>query len=127
MELSTIINIFIALFLVWFLFKQFAPIKGLKVLKDQEFRDKMKASNSFLIDVREPHEYKTGYIAGAKNMPLSQFKKHVETIPKDKGIFLYCQSGMRSKKAARILNTNGFSELSHLQGGLLSWTGKTNK
>jgi rhodanese-related sulfurtransferase len=48
-------------------------------------------------------------------------------IPKDKSVYLYCRSGMRSKQAARILQKNGFHEIAHLQGGMMSWKGKITK
>jgi len=37
---------------------------------------------------------------------------------KDMIIIVYCQSGIRSKKAIRILNKNGFKNLYHLKDGL---------
>ncbi|ULO10482.1 rhodanese-like domain-containing protein [Paenibacillus sp. 19GGS1-52] len=80
-----------------------------------------------LIDVREPGEYKTGYINGAKNIPLSQLSGRLGEIPKDNTIFLYCRSGMRSKNAARVLIKNGFTGLVHLQGGLSGWSGKLKR
>ena len=37
---------------------------------------------------------------------------------KERTIVVYCQSGIRSKKAIKILNKNGFTNLFHLKGGL---------
>lgn len=115
-------------FLVWFVYSRFAAVRGLKNLIPDQFQDELKGNrNQVLIDVREPSELKQGYIPGAINIPLSQMKKRVGEIPQNDRIYLYCRSGMRSKQAARILQKNGFREISHLQGGMMSWKGKITK
>lgn len=129
MEISTILNGLVYVFLAWFIFTRFAPIKGLQNLNNDEFRDRMQqqVSNPILIDVREPHEYKQGYIPGAINIPLSQLKSRTGEIPKDKDLLLYCRSGMRSKQAGRVLSKQGFASMAHLKGGILSWGGTIKK
>jgi rhodanese-related sulfurtransferase len=127
MDTTTLINIVTVIMLIWFFYKRFAPIKNLKSYNAQQFRELQQNRNSIVIDVREPHEYKGGYIPGAMNIPLSQLKHRVGDVPKDKDVLLYCRSGMRSKQAARILSKKGISQLGHLQGGMMSWTGKLTK
>ncbi|MCJ8013280.1 rhodanese-like domain-containing protein [Paenibacillus sp. KQZ6P-2] len=125
MNSSTIFYIVLALFVVWMLYRMFAPVKGLVQLRDESFRQKMEQSkHKRLIDVREVHEFKSGHIPGAVNIPLSQFGSRTSEISKDDDVFLYCQSGMRSKQAAKILLKNGFPEVNNLMGGISSWTGK---
>lgn len=128
MSYNAIFNIAIVLLLVWFVYARFVGIKGLKNLTPEQFQGELKLNlNRILIDVREPGEVKQGYIAGAKNIPLSQLKQRLGEIPIDKNVYLYCRSGMRSKQAARILHKNGFRNLAHLQGGIMSWDGKITK
>ncbi|NHN33757.1 rhodanese-like domain-containing protein [Paenibacillus agricola] len=128
MDFKLIFNIIVVVFLIWFVYSRFAGVKGLKHLVPDQFQDELKGNhNKVLIDVREPGEVKQGYIPGALNIPLSQIKNRVGEIPKDKSVYLYCRSGMRSKQAARILSKNGFQELAHLQGGIMSWKGKLTK
>ncbi|KTD84630.1 sulfurtransferase [Paenibacillus etheri] len=106
----------------------FGKSASVRTLKVAEFRSKMELSkNKLLIDVREPDEYKSGFIPGAKNIPLSQMEKRLGEIPKDRDLLLYCRSGMRSKSAARILSKHGFTRLAHLQGGVSSWNGKLSR
>lgn len=128
MDTTLIINILLYVLLGWFLYRRFAPVKGLKNLPQNEFSSQLgKNRNKFLVDVREPNEFKIGHIPGASNIPLSQLKNRTGEIPKDREIYLYCQSGMRSKQAAKILSKEGFKSLSHLQGGISSWKGQTKR
>lgn len=128
MNVSTIVSLLLAAALLWMILKQFAPAKGCLELLDQEFAQKMMSSpNRYLIDVREPHEFQGGHIYGAVNIPLSRLGDKWSAIPKDKELFLYCQSGMRSKRAASILVKKGLGPVSHLRGGFSSWTGKRSK
>lgn len=120
-------NIALIAVVIWLLYRRFAPIKGLRFVNERELQDELRTlNNKVLIDVREPHEYKRGFIKGAINIPLSQLKNRIHEVPRDKEVYLYCQSGMRSKQAGRILSKHGHGNLSHLQGGILSWKGKIN-
>ena len=113
------IYILLTVFVFWLLYKQFAPVKGLRNLSPEQFKEESKGNK--IIDVREGHEYKRGHIAGSVNIPLSQLSQRMGEIPKDKNVYLYCQSGMRSKQAAKALSRNGYTNLANLNGGILSW------
>lgn len=73
-----------------------------------------------LLDVRSPQEFNEGHLNGAINIPLYELETCCSCKLKDKDrvIIVYCQSGVRSKKAIRILNKNGFKNLYHLKNGL---------
>ena len=55
---------------------------------------------AILLDVRTPEEYRGGHIPGSKNLPLQQIEK-IESIAekKETPLFVYCQSGARSRQA----------------------------
>lgn len=125
MDVNTILNIIIAILIIWFVYSRFGPTKGLRTLNDEAFRKEIDHSSKYiLVDVREPFEFKVGYITGAKNIPLSQLKQRMDEIPKDRDVFLYCKSGMRSKNAAKLLQKRGYTSMAHLQGGISVWKGK---
>ncbi|WP_306433038.1 rhodanese-like domain-containing protein [Paenibacillus sp. J31TS4] len=125
--MSTIVNVLLVVLVVWFLYSRFAPAKGLRNLSGERFKTELDESKGLLVDVREPHEFQAGHIPGARNVPLSQLNGRLSDLPKDKELFLYCRSGMRSKSAARVLQKNGYGKLAHLQGGIGAWPGKLAK
>lgn len=74
-----------------------------------------------LIDVRSPEEYTSGFIPGARNIPLQNLARETGTLPRDKPLILYCRSGSRSASAASMLKQAGFADV-HDLGGLFGWT-----
>ncbi|MFS0838844.1 rhodanese-like domain-containing protein [Paenibacillus sp. 1P03SA] len=127
MDTSVLAGGIVLVLAAWFLYSRMTPVKGLKSLDEEQFRSALEQTRGLLVDVREPHEYKSGHIPGAKNIPLSGLSQKMSELPKDRDIFLYCRSGMRSSQAAKLLGRAGFTKLSHLKGGINIWRGKTKK
>lgn len=96
--------------------------KILTTLTEDEFRAGYRKAQ--LIDVREPKEFENGHILGSRNIPMSQLKMRKNEIRPDKPVYLYCQSGMRSGRAAQMLYKKGCKDLYHLKGGFKKWSGK---
>jgi rhodanese-related sulfurtransferase len=78
---------------------------------------------SVIVDVREPAEFGTGHLPGAKNIPLAQLADKIGELDKmkSKNIVVVCESGARSASAARILTKAGFEDVVNLDGGLVAW------
>jgi len=81
---------------------------------------KDKASAPFVLDVRQPDEYQSGHISGAKLIPLGELSARLSEIPQDRTIVCVCRSGARSGMAARQLAGAGYKTL-NLSGGMSSW------
>ncbi|WP_409289228.1 rhodanese-like domain-containing protein [Peribacillus sp. SCS-26] len=96
-----------------------------KTLSQEEFISGYRKAQ--LIDVREPNEYEGGHILGARNIPMTQLKMRLKEIRPDKPVYLYCQSGIRSGRAAQMLHKKGYRDISHLQGGFKRWGGKIKR
>ena len=80
--------------------------------------------DALVIDVRDPGEYGTGHILGAKNLPLSRIDaagSEIAAKRKDKPVIVYCDDGNRSTKAAAALKSQGFARVVSLSGGLGAW------
>ena len=54
-----------------------------------------KGEEFYLIDVREPWEHDEKNIGG-QLFPLGEILKHVNEIPSDKKVVIYCKKGVRS-------------------------------
>ncbi len=76
--------------------------------------------NPLLIDVRNPPEYKNGHIPGAINLPLKDLDLHLDAIPTDQEVVLYCSTGYRSAMGVMALHLQGFD---HVKGFPPSFTG----
>ena len=76
-----------------------------------------------LLDVRTPEEFKSGYIAGAKNLNFydDDFAQQIAKLDKTKPVMVYCAKGGRSASAAEQLNQAGFSKVYDLTGGMYAW------
>ena len=83
---------------------------------------------TLVVDVREPHEYSSGHIPGARLVPVSRIEDRWQDIPRDKTVIVYCSSGGRSRSACRFLSQQkGYTSLLNLTGGIGSWSGDTEK
>ena len=108
--------------IAYILYNYFTQKKIVKTLTQDEFIAGYRKAQ--LIDVREPNEFEGGHILGARNIPMTQLKMRMKEVRPDKPVYLYCQSGVRSGRAARLLYRKGYRDLYHLQGGFKKWTGK---
>jgi len=90
------------------------------------FTENQKEKSYLLIDVRQPSEYEQGHIPGAKLMPLPEVEAKLFTLPSDRDLIFYCQSGGRSQWAASLAGEGEVCEKTvyHLINGILGWKDK---
>ncbi len=74
----------------------------------------------FLLDVRQPDEYRSGHIPGAKLIPLGELQTRLKELPKSQEIICVCRSGNRSLSATRQLTGAGY-HVANLNGGMIAW------
>lgn len=65
-------------------------------------------SNAYFLDTRTPKEYSNSHAEGFVNIPVDDLRVRIDEIPRDKTIYVMCQSGIRSYIACRILIGNGY-------------------
>ena len=74
------------------------------------------------LDTRSQPEYDISHISGAKFVGYDDFAmSHIDGIPKEKPIVLYCSVSYRSEKIGEKLLEAGYSEVYNLYGGLFEW------
>ena len=95
--------------------------KGYKIITSTEAQDLLK-NDAILIDVRSAEEYSKFYIKDSINVPLDNIQELPDLIEdKETVIILYCETGERSKEAAKELVKLGYKNLYSLDGGLINW------
>lgn len=70
-----------------------------------------------LLDVRTKMEFSLGTIEGSLNIPVDELRDRADELPKDKGIYIFCQVGLRGYIAFRLLVQKGFTRVWNLSGG----------
>jgi adenylyltransferase/sulfurtransferase len=98
-----------------------------KVVPEQgpiEVRKRLESGEGVvLVDVRDPDEYRDGYIEPAANISRGFLEFRIGTVAAEAStpIVLYCQTGLRSMLAARQLRDLGYENVVNLQGGYQRW------
>jgi thioredoxin 1 len=89
----------------------------------ERFKELTAQNNGVLLDVRTTSEFKNGHIADAGNLNYYalDFRKRLLLLPRNQPIYLYCNTGYRSEKAAEILTENGYADVYNLQHGIMEW------
>ena len=82
-----------------------------------------KTKDAFLIDVRNPEDYKAGHIPGSINLPVEEIQK-IEDVITDKNVpvFVYCLRGGRAGRAVKIMQTFGYKDVKNM-GGIMAYKG----
>lgn len=78
------------------------------------------AGGAYVIDVREAHEYRSGHVPGARNMPLSVLPVRMAELPRDRPVYVICQSGGRSAEATALMGGVGVHAV-NVAGGTAGW------
>lgn len=95
----------------------------LVILTAPSFKEDITNKKVQLIDVRTPEEYQKGHIENAVNIDFlaDGFDQEFDDFNKDEPLYIYCRSGNRSAKAAKILSEMGFETIYDLKGGYLNY------
>lgn len=75
-----------------------------------------------LLDVREPWEFETARMEGAKNIPMGDVpaRAHAELDP-EAHIVVVCHHGVRSLTVTNWLRQQGFEKVQSMRGGIDGW------
>ena len=94
------------------------PVPTLSVL--ELYKEIENGKQPFLLDVRQPAEFRLGHIAGVKLIPLGELDRRIKEVPRDREIVCICASGHRSVPAVQQLQAAGYTA-SSLQNGMIAW------
>jgi rhodanese-related sulfurtransferase len=88
-----------------------------------ELKERLDRGEKFhFIDVREEWEYEEDNL-GADNIPLGELAHQLSQLEKfkEEEIVIHCRSGARSGNAKKFMETNGFTQVRNVLGGILAF------
>ena len=74
-----------------------------------------------LLDVREPWEFEYCRIEGSELIPMGQIHTRLKDIDPKAEVVVICHHGIRSRQVAYYLETQGFTDVVNLEGGVERW------
>jgi len=93
----------------------------IKSVSAREAHDLIAAGGMDVVDVREPHEWATGHVPGARLVPLGRLRADPEGARLGQKVIFVCERGGRSQHAAQLAEGRGIPEVYSLDGGTLAW------
>jgi UPF0176 protein len=106
----------------------FDPAKTGKYLKAREYNELAAQPGTIIVDMRNHYEYEVGHFEGAIEIPSDTFRDQLPMAvdmlkdQKDKNIIMYCTGGIRCEKASAYMLHNGFTNIFHVEGGIIEYT-----
>jgi UPF0176 protein len=92
-----------------------------------EFNRLADQPGTILVDMRNHYEYEVGHFRNAIEVPSDTFREQLPMSAgmleqdKDRHIIMYCTGGIRCEKASAYLLHRGFSNVFHLEGGIIHY------
>ena len=77
--------------------------------------------DAYILDVREPYEYRIANIGG-QLIPQNEVPSRLAEIDRDREVIVHCRSGSRSQRIAEFLKQVGYPRVVNLAGGILAWS-----
>jgi len=100
----------------------FVDYGGATIFSEQIPKDDWK--KFFVIDARDKNQYAREHIPGAVNLEWRKVLAERQSIPKDKPVLIYCNTGTLSAQAGFALRVTGYENVRILQGGFTEWKAK---
>jgi adenylyltransferase/sulfurtransferase len=94
---------------------------GIPQLAVKELKRRIDAGEDvYILDVREPYEYRIAQIGG-KLIPQNDVPNRLSEIDRNREVIVQCRSGVRSQQVAEFLKQHGYPRVVNLAGGILAW------
>lgn len=102
-----------------------------KYVNASQMNELLHDKNTVVVDMRNHYEYEVGHFQNAIEIPSDTFREQLPMAvdmlqdAKDKNIIMYCTGGIRCEKASAYMLHNGFSNVYHLEGGIINYAQQT--
>ncbi len=117
-------NIFFVLLLIVSISCKGQEEKGVYTIDIQTVHTDVIGKDVQLIDVRSEKEYNQGHIDDAININIadkSTFALKIQKLDKTQPVYIYCQAGVRSRRASKLMTELGFTRIYDFTGGWGAW------
>ena len=98
-----------------------------KYVNAKQMNELLQDDNTIVVDMRNHYEYEVGHFVKALEIPSDTFRDQLPMAvdllkdKKDKNIIMYCTGGIRCEKASAYMLHHGFSNVFHLEGGIINY------
>lgn len=89
-------------------------------LSPKQVQELLEGGEIVLVDVREPHEWEAGRIAGAEHIEMERLAARAGEVPQDRQVVFQCRLGVRSAMAMQAFRASGWDAYS-MAGGIQAW------
>ena len=89
--------------------------------------------DTIVVDMRNHYEFEVGHFDRAIEVPSDTFREQLPMAvdmlkaDKEKNIIMYCTGGIRCEKASAYLLHQGFTNVFHLEGGIIQYANKARE
>jgi len=88
----------------------------------QQLKERLEKENPFILDVRDIKNWRAaGHIPGAHHIYIGELPHHLDEIPKNEPIVVYCDAGYKGSLAASILSIHQYPTITNVLGGMTAW------
>ncbi len=99
----------------------------------QDFNKLTDDPDTIVVDMRNHYEYEVGHFEGAIEISSDTFREQLPMAvdmlkdAKDKNIIMYCTGGIRCEKASAFMLHQGFTNVFHLEGGIINYVNEAKE
>ncbi|MBL7751262.1 MAG: rhodanese-related sulfurtransferase [Chitinophagaceae bacterium] len=99
-----------------------------RYVNTEEFNRLTEDPDTIVIDMRNHYEFEVGHFDKAIEIPSDTFREQLPMAvdmmkdKKEKNIIMYCTGGIRCEKASAFMKHKGFTNVFHLEGGIIHYT-----
>lgn len=87
-----------------------------------ELKERLETETPFLLDVRDIKNRRAfGFIRGSEHIYVGEVAQHLDRIPRNEPVFVFCDAGYKGSLAASFLAARNYHNVTNVLGGMSAW------